>query len=116
MLVSEPAQVTNCGSMGWRHEMSKLDRLRCWLRAVNIEYSTLVRRKTEETALGRMAELCAERRALMVLIAAERQAGPLRVPREMRRLPDLNALRSTALVAPLSVGPEGSSSGERLTL
>jgi hypothetical protein len=57
--------------------MSELDRLRCQLRAVNIEYSAFVRRKTGEAAYARMAELRAERRVLMVLIAFERQAAAM---------------------------------------
>jgi hypothetical protein len=56
-------------------DMSYLNRLRCYLRAVNIEYSTLVGRKAREaTANARMAELRAERHVLMALIAIERQA------------------------------------------
>jgi hypothetical protein len=55
--------------------MSELDRLRCQLRAVNIEYSAFVRRKRGEAAYARMAELRAERRVLMALIAVERQGA-----------------------------------------
>jgi hypothetical protein len=57
--------------------MSELDRLRCQLWAVNIEYSAVVRRKTGEAAYARMAELRAERHVLMVLIAVERQAAAM---------------------------------------
>jgi len=54
--------------------MSDLDRLRCQLRSVNIEYSAFVRRKKGEGAYARMAELRAERHVLMTLIAVEREA------------------------------------------
>jgi len=57
--------------------MSELNRLRCQLTAVNIQYSALVRRKTGETAYARMAELRIERRSLMALIAVERQAAAM---------------------------------------
>jgi len=46
--------------------------LRTKLRAVNIEFSTLVRGKTGDGRFARMEELRAERRALMVLIAEQR--------------------------------------------
>jgi hypothetical protein len=72
--------------------MSNLDRLRCWLRSVNIEYSALVGCKTEE-ALARMTDLSAQRKMLMMLIARERQADSLRPPREVRRLTEPDALR-----------------------
>lgn len=54
--------------------MTELNRLRCQLRAVNIEYSELVRRKSAEAIYGRMAGLRTERCVLMALIAVERQA------------------------------------------
>ena len=54
--------------------MSELNRLRCQLRALNIEYSELVRRKRAEVTYGRMAGLHTERCVLMALIAVERQA------------------------------------------
>jgi hypothetical protein len=57
--------------------MSELDRLRCQLRAVNIEYSAFVRRKIAEAAYARMAELRAERHVLMAIIAVERQAAAM---------------------------------------
>ena len=53
--------------------MSELNRLRCQLRAVNIEYSELVRRKRAEVTYGRMVGLRSERYLLMALIAAELQ-------------------------------------------
>src|SRR5215470_2683931 len=56
-----------------RDEMSELNRLRCALRAINIEYSAIVRGKRGEAADARMAELGAERHALMGLIALERR-------------------------------------------
>lgn len=46
--------------------------LRTKLRAVNIEYSALVRGNTGEGRFVRMEELRVERRALMALIAAQR--------------------------------------------
>ena len=55
--------------------MSELNRLRCRLRAVNIEYSELVRCKRAEVTYGRMARLRSRRCVLMALIAVERQAG-----------------------------------------
>jgi len=57
--------------------MSELNRLRCQLRAVNIEYSELVRRKRAEVTYGRMARLHNQRCLLMALIAVERQAGAI---------------------------------------
>ena len=52
--------------------------LRTKLRAVNIEFSTLVRGKTGEGRFARMEELRAQRRALMALIAEQRRDdGPL---------------------------------------
>jgi hypothetical protein len=53
--------------------MSELNRLRCQLWAVNIEYSALVRSKKGDAAYAKMAELRAERCVLMALII-ERQA------------------------------------------
>jgi hypothetical protein len=53
--------------------MIELNRLRCQLRAVNMEYSALVRRKTVEAAYAKMAELRAKRHVLMALIATKRQ-------------------------------------------
>ena len=53
--------------------MSKVTWFRCQLRAINIEYSALVRSKKREAAFARMAKLCAERRVLMALIAVERK-------------------------------------------
>ena len=47
--------------------------LRTKLRAVNIEFSTLVRGKTGEGRFARMEELRAQRRALMALIAEARR-------------------------------------------
>jgi len=55
--------------------MTELNRLRCRLRAVNIEYSKLVRRKSAEVTYARMAGLRSERCLLMALIALERQAA-----------------------------------------
>jgi hypothetical protein len=55
--------------------MSELNRLRCQLRAVNMEYSALVRRRNAEVIHARMAGLRSERYVLMALIAVERQAG-----------------------------------------
>ena len=52
--------------------LSELAVLRTKLRALNIEYSALVRGKTEEGAFVRMQKLRAERRALMALIAEQR--------------------------------------------
>ena len=60
-----------------RDEMSELNRLRCRLRAVNIEYSALVRRKVGEAAYARMRELRTERRMLMALIAVVRHAAEM---------------------------------------
>ena len=57
--------------------MSELNRLRCRLRAVNIEYSALVRRKVGEAAYARMRELRTERRMLMALIAVVRHAAEM---------------------------------------
>jgi len=62
-----------------RDEMSELNRLRCRLRAVNIEYSALVRRKVGEAAYARMRELRTERRMLMALIAVVRHAAEMDV-------------------------------------
>ena len=57
--------------------MSELNRLRCQLRAVNIAYSALVRRKAGEATYARMAGLRNERRVLMALIAGVgRQVHP----------------------------------------
>jgi len=71
--------------------MSELNRLRCQLRVVNIEYSALVRCKTGEATSARMAGLRTERRLLMALIALERQAAATERPLE-HALP--SALRS----------------------
>jgi len=60
--------------------MSELNRLRCQLRAINIQYSELVRRMTGEATYARMAGLRAERRVLMALIALERQAAATKRP------------------------------------
>jgi hypothetical protein len=49
--------------------MSEFNRLRCQLRAVNIEYSALVRRKAGKATYARMAGLRNERRVLMARIA-----------------------------------------------
>jgi len=62
--------------------MSELDRLRCQLRAVNIEYSALVRRKTGQATYARMAGLHTKRYVLMALIAVERQAAAMQRPLE----------------------------------
>ena len=61
--------------------MSELNRLRCRLRAINIEYSALVR-KTGEATYARMAGLRTERYVLMALIAVERQAAATERPLE----------------------------------
>lgn len=53
--------------------MSELAVLRTKLRALNIEYSALVRGKAEEGAFARMEELRGERRELMALIAQQRR-------------------------------------------
>ena len=53
--------------------MSKVTWHRCQLRAINIEYSALVRSKKGEAAYARMAKLCGERRVLMARIAVERK-------------------------------------------
>ena len=66
--------------------MSELNRLRCQLRAVNVEYSVLLRRKTGEAAYARMAELRTERRMLMALIAVEREGA--REPRPRLHRPE----------------------------
>jgi len=52
--------------------VSEIAVLRTKLRALNIEYSTLVRSKTGEGRFVRMAELRVERRELMALIAEDR--------------------------------------------
>jgi hypothetical protein len=70
--------------------MRELDRLRCQLRAVNIEYSAFVRRKKGEGAYARMAELRAERHMLMALIAVEREAAAME--RAIETSPPLSAL------------------------
>jgi hypothetical protein len=62
--------------------MSNLGRLRCQLRAVNIEYSAFVRRKAEDAGYARMTELRAERYALMALIAAEGHAAAMELAPE----------------------------------
>jgi len=55
--------------------MSELNRLRCELRAINIQYSAFVRGTSGQAAYARMAKLCAERRVLMALIAMERKTA-----------------------------------------
>ena len=62
--------------------MSELNWLRCQLRAVNMEYSALVRRKTGEAMYARMAVLRTERRVLLARIAVERQAAAMERPFE----------------------------------
>ena len=52
--------------------VSEIAVLRTKLRALNIEYSALVRRKAGEDTFVRMAELRVERRALMALVAEDR--------------------------------------------
>jgi hypothetical protein len=54
---------------------SEIAVLRTNLRALNIEYSALVRGRTGEDACVRMEELRVERRALMALIAQQRLEG-----------------------------------------
>ena len=49
--------------------------LRTRLRQVNLEYSALVREKSEEGRCVRMGELKAERKALMALMAAGATGG-----------------------------------------
>ena len=58
--------------------MSEPNWLRCRLRAVNIEYSALVRHKVGEAAYARMGELRTERRVLMALIAVERHVTAMK--------------------------------------
>jgi hypothetical protein len=70
--VREAALACDC-VQGRRDDMSELNRLRCQLRAVNLEYSELVRHKRAEVTYGRMAGLRSERYLLMALIAAELQ-------------------------------------------
>jgi hypothetical protein len=82
--------------------MTELDRLRCCLRAVNIEYSALVRRKTEEAVDARMAELRTERKVFVALIAAEHQFNLLPGSRETRPLTELATLRSRDHPAPVA--------------
>lgn len=53
--------------------LSEIAVLRTKLRALNIEYSTLVRSKTGEGRFVRMGELRVERGALMALIADDRR-------------------------------------------
>ena len=52
--------------------LSEIAVLHTKLRALNIEYSALVRSKTGEGRFVRMAELRVERRELMALIAEDR--------------------------------------------
>jgi hypothetical protein len=66
--------------------MSELNRLRCRLRVLNIEYSALVRRKAGETSYARMAALRTERRALMALIAVERHTATMEWSLELMRM------------------------------
>ena len=54
---------------------SEIAVLRTKLRALNIEYSALVRGRTGEETCVRMEELRVERRALMALIAQQRLEG-----------------------------------------
>ena len=54
---------------------SEIAVLRTKLRALNIEYSALVRGRTGEDTCARMGELRVERRALMALIAQQRLEG-----------------------------------------
>ena len=54
---------------------SEIAVLRTKLRALNFEYSALVRGRTGEDTCVRMEELGAERRALMALIAQQRLEG-----------------------------------------
>jgi hypothetical protein len=54
---------------------SEIAVLRTKLRALNIEYSALVRGRTGEDTCVRMEELRVERRALMALIAQQRLEG-----------------------------------------
>jgi hypothetical protein len=56
--------------------MTELGMLRTRLRAVNMEYSALRKRRRWAGALGRMAALRAERQALMALIAAHARDAP----------------------------------------
>ena len=89
--------------------MSELDRLRCQLRAVNIEYSAFVRRKKGEAVNARMAELRAERHVLMALIAVEREAAAMeRAIEHTISIPLRAALRREVAIrpstCPLSVG------------
>jgi len=68
--------------------MSEIGRLRSQLRAVNMEYSALIRRKTGEGAYVKMAELRAERHILMSLIAAHTRGAPSeRAPRHPLSIP-----------------------------
>src|SRR5262245_27361146 len=54
---------------------SEIAVLRTKLRALNIEYSALVRGRTGEDTCVRMEELLVKRRALMALIALQRLEG-----------------------------------------
>jgi hypothetical protein len=59
--------------------------IRTRLRAVNVEYSALVRQKADEARFVRLGEPSSERRALMVQLAAQQspsemvaRTGPIR--------------------------------------
>ncbi len=54
-------------------DASEIAVLRTKLREVNVEYSMLVRNKAGETRFVRMGQLRSERRALVELIARERE-------------------------------------------
>lgn len=54
-------------------DASEIAVLRTKLREVNVEYSMLVRNKAGETRFVRMGQLRSERRALVDLIARERE-------------------------------------------
>jgi hypothetical protein len=73
--------------------MSELNRLRCQLRAVNIEYSALVRGKTAEAACARLLVLRTERHGLMALIAVESQAAATERPIERTLCPAWSVLQ-----------------------
>ena len=62
--------------------------LRTRLRQVNLAYSALVRERSAEGRFVRMAELRAERQALMALMA-EGATGARRWPVSRRRPPDV---------------------------
>jgi hypothetical protein len=78
--------------------MRELNRLRCQLRTINIEYSALVRRTPGEAAYARMAELRTKRHVLMACIAAERQVAAMeRTLEHVRSSPLRSALHSAAV-------------------